>query len=108
MQLCLVQTAEYLNWHRVLGATSVTFLLMLLRHAGLTLMTVQGKLLPYVWSGAIMTCGIAKYQQTGKGDKPCSLLVLLYRARKATLLQARRLCMLRHSKQRAWCSTRLE
>jgi len=67
MQLCLVQTAEYLSWHGVLGAISVTFLLMLLqRDAGLALMTTHDKLLPYIWSGAIMTCGIAKYQQQAR------------------------------------------
>ncbi len=73
MQLCLVQTADYLSWRRVLGPMSVTFLLMpLQRHTGLVLLAIQDKVLPCVWSGSIMTCGIAKYQQIRKGNTPCS------------------------------------
>ena len=47
-------------------------------------MICQDKLLPHVWSGAIMICDIAEYQQASKGNAPCSMLVLLYRARKVT------------------------
>ncbi len=31
-----------------------------------------------------MICDIAEYQQASKGNAPCSMLVLLYRARKVT------------------------